>query len=126
MFIVEAFFFKSSACSARNTRRQSRRRNRSKTRSMERGLKNFFFRRLNDVSFNCVVICHALIRYTHLFLKCLKPAFPGACFRRAAFTALLFAARVNNSSADKPFPCCRLSVHIDPMLLKYTRGLCIE
>ena len=38
MFIVEAFFFKSSACSARNTRRQSRRRNRSKTRSMERGL----------------------------------------------------------------------------------------
>ena len=39
MFIVEAFFFKSSACSARNTRRQSRRRNRSKTRSMERGLK---------------------------------------------------------------------------------------
>ena len=35
MFIVEAFFFKSSACSARNTRRQSRRRNRSKTRSME-------------------------------------------------------------------------------------------
>ena len=35
MFIVEAFFFKSSACSARNTRRQSRRRNRSKTRSMQ-------------------------------------------------------------------------------------------
>ena len=34
MFIVEAFFFKSSACSARNTRRQCRRRNRSKTRSM--------------------------------------------------------------------------------------------
>ena len=39
---------------------------------------------------------------------------------------LLFAARVNNSSADKPFPWRRLSVHIDPMLLKYTRGLCIE
>ena len=38
MFIVEAFFFKSSVCSARNTRRQSRGRNRSKTRSMERGL----------------------------------------------------------------------------------------
>ena len=28
--------------------------------------------RLNDVSLNCVVICHALIQYTHLFLKCLK------------------------------------------------------
>ena len=26
--------------------------------------------------------------------------------------ALLFAARVNNSSADKPFPWRRLSVHI--------------
>ena len=28
--------------------------------------------RLNDVSLNCVVICHALIQYTHLFLKCLR------------------------------------------------------
>ena len=26
------------------------------------------FIRLNDVSLNCVVICHALIQYTHLFL----------------------------------------------------------
>ena len=25
--------------------------------------------RLNEVSFNCVVICHALIQYTHLFLN---------------------------------------------------------
>ena len=40
--------------------------------------------------------------------------------------ALLFATRVNNSSADKPFQGRRLSVHIDPMLLKYTRVLCIE
>ena len=44
MFIVEAFFFKSSACSARNTRRQSRRRNRSKTRSMESRLYVFHSR----------------------------------------------------------------------------------
>ena len=28
--------------------------------------------RLNDVSLNCVIICHALIQYTHLFLKCLR------------------------------------------------------
>ena len=27
--------------------------------------------RLNDISLNCVVISHALIHYTHLFLKCL-------------------------------------------------------
>ena len=39
MFIVEAFFFKSSACSARVPRRQNRRRNRSKTRSTESRLK---------------------------------------------------------------------------------------
>ena len=28
--------------------------------------------RLNDVSLNCIIICHALIQYTHLFLKCLR------------------------------------------------------
>ena len=28
--------------------------------------------RLNDVSLNCVVICHALTQYTHLFIKCLE------------------------------------------------------
>ena len=46
-------------------------------------------------------------------------------FAALIFAALVFAARVNNSSADNPFPRRRLSVHIDPMLLKYTRGLCI-
>ena len=28
--------------------------------------------RLKYVSLNCVVICHALIQHTHLFLKCLR------------------------------------------------------
>ena len=28
--------------------------------------------RLNGVSLNCVVSCHALIQYTRLFLKCLR------------------------------------------------------
>ena len=28
--------------------------------------------RLNEVSLNCVVICHALTKYTHLFLNFLK------------------------------------------------------
>ena len=47
--------------------------------------------------------------------------------------ALIFAAlyifltaRVNNSSADNPSPRRRLPVHVGPMLLKYTRGLCIS
>ena len=42
------------------------------------------------------------------------------------FAALLFAARVNHSTADNPFPRRRLPVHVGPMLLKYTRGLCIS
>ena len=39
-------------------------------------------------------------------------------FAALLLAALLFATCVNNSSADKPFPGRRLSVHIDPMLLK--------
>ena len=42
------------------------------------------------------------------------------------FAALIFAARVNNNSADNPFPRRRLPVHVGPMLLKYTRGICIS
>ena len=47
-------------------------------------------------------------------------------FAALIFAALLFAARVNNSSADNPFPRRRLPVHVGPMLLKYTRGICIS
>ena len=52
----------------------------------------------------------------------LKPAFHGACFSALICAALLFFARVNNCSADNPFPWRRLSVHIGHMLLKYIRA----
>ena len=45
-------------------------------------------------------------------------------FAALIFPALLFAARVNNSSAYNPFPRRRLPVLVGPMLLKYTRGIC--
>ena len=55
-----------------------------------------------------------------------SPISMGRVFAAMNFAALLFAARVNNSSADNPFPRRRLPVHVGPMLLKYTRGLCIS